>query len=166
MKILKVKRNLPVTLFMSLFISLTFTQCTDSIETELSYLDGLPSNIFTDLVKSDVAPFNKLAKETIIHFNSKLVFSEEGEILGGDHTKVELELTSDELSSFFNQLYNMEVMILDKIPDVNIDNLESRDCILYVVAGFYPFPPTGPSIFCTNGNGYCSMCVGDLNDIE
>ncbi len=167
MKALKVKRNLPMTLFVGLFISLTFMQCTDSTDTDLSYLDSLPSNIFTDLVKSDLAPFNKLTKETIIHFNNKLVFSEEGEILGGDHTKVQLELTSDELSSFFNQLYNMDVVILDKMPEVDVDYLESRDCIYFVVAGFYPFPNTGgPSVFCTTGNGYCRGCVGDLDDIQ
>ena len=149
---------------MCLFMSMTFIQCTNSDEVEISYLDELPSNIFTDLVRSDIAPFNKLSEATVIEFNNKLVFTEDGEMIGGDHSQVELELTAEELQTFFNYLFDKEVRLVDELPkESKTDGIQSRDCIIWVVSGLYPIAPI-PG-YCVPGMGYCGICIYVNNDL-
>jgi len=146
------------TLVLGLFATVLFVQCADS--DEYAYLADQPTNAFIELVKSDVAPFNSLSQEAVLHFNSKVVF-EDGEFLGADHRKVAEELSEAELQSFFSQLVGQEVAIVDEVPEVEEGTVESRGCVVFIVSGKYPIleDSNGNARFCINTWGVCRLCL-------
>ena len=150
------------TLVLGLFITATFIQCTET--DEFSYLPQDSSNIFIDLVKSDVSPFNKLSKEAILEFNATAIFDEKGEFLGADHTKAAKELSEAEVQSLFNQIFGQEVTILDEMPEETHaeSQVELRGNRIFILRGFRPlFSGPDGDLFCRSGFGVCRICVND-----
>ena len=106
-------------------LALMFMQCaeTENIKPVVEEIET--SNAFMQLVNDDVYPFNNLSDEAVSHFNSELVYSEAGEIIGGDYSVVQTELTTEEVDILLGKLL--------KIGEFS-DGKNNFDCILQLLS--------------------------------
>ena len=125
-------------------------QCAETENIKPAVEEIETSNAFMQLVNDDVYPFNNLSDEAVSHFNSELVYSEAGEIIGGYYSVVQTELTTEEVDILLGKLL--------KIGEFS-DGKNNFDCILQSIKNqrnaINRFNTCVDAI-----NRFCLICVG------
>lgn len=121
-------------------------------------------NPFMVMVRNNTYPTNLLSQQTISEFNKSLIFNEQNEIVSGNYSQIEAELSEKEFTTFFETLFLKEVKFLDRdesTPELDIaPNLARASCcIIYFKRHHIKHPISGnciasPGNFCVT----CSPC--------
>lgn len=91
------------------------------------------NNPFMRLVEQDIYPANQLSEDAVQTFNASLLI-EDGEILSGNFTAIQNELSEEDFQLLFNLIFGQEVLFVeDKIKINENEMIEKAGCMINIL---------------------------------